>query len=350
MEKDRKVTEINELGEFGLIDVLQKYARNNDKTTVLGIGDDAALVNHAGFETVVTTDLLLEGIHFDLIYTPLKHLGYKAVVVNLSDVYAMMAEPKQITVSLGISSKFSVEAIEEIYSGIEKACAFYEVDLIGGDTTASINGLCISVTAIGIVESGKAVKRNTAKADDLICVSGDLGAAYLGLQILEREKQIYLENKDIQPDLEKNKYLVERILKPEARRDIVRELKAVNVVPTSMIDISDGLSSEVMHLCTQSKTGCVIYDENIPINAETITTALQFNIDPSVTALNGGEDYELLFTIDKKDLDKIESIYDVKVIGRMIAQNEGMNLVSQSGKTYPLTAQGWQSFREISKK
>lgn len=347
MEKDRKVTEINDLGEFGLIDVLGKYARNNNKSTVLGIGDDAALINHNGFETVVTTDLLLEGIHFDLVYTPLKHLGYKAVVVNLSDVYAMMAEPKQVTVSLGISNKFSVEAIEEIYSGIEKACAFYEVDLIGGDTSASVTGLCISVTALGVVESGKAVKRNTAKDGDLICVSGDLGAAYLGLQILEREKQIYLENKNIQPDLEKNKYLIERILKPEARRDVVRLLKAANIVPSSMIDISDGLSSEVMHLCTQSKTGCVIYDENIPINPEAIQQALQFKIDPSVTALNGGEDYELLFTVDKKDINKIEEIFDVKVIGKMIAENEGMNLVSQSGKTYPLTAQGWQSFREV---
>jgi len=347
MEKGRKVTEINDLGEFGLIEALNKYAHCNDKSTVLGIGDDAALVDHNGFETVVTTDLLLEGIHFDLVYTPLKHLGYKAVVVNLSDVYAMMAEPKQITVSLGISNKFSVEAIETLYSGIEKACAFYEVDLIGGDTTASMTGLVISVTALGVVESGKAIKRSTAKADDLICVSGDLGAAYLGLQILEREKQIYLENKNIQPDLETNKYLIERILKPEARRDVIRQLKAANIVPTSMIDISDGLSSEVMHLCTQSKTGCVIYDENIPINPEAIQQALQFKIDPSVTALNGGEDYELLFTIDKKDLNKIESIFDVKVIGKMIAENEGMNLVTQSGKTYPLTAQGWQSFREV---
>jgi len=349
MEKDRKVTEINDLGEFGLIDVLSKFARNNEKSTVLGIGDDAALVNHNGFETVVTTDLLLEGIHFDLIYTPLKHLGYKAVVVNLSDIYAMMAEPKQITVSLGISSKFSVEAIETIYSGIEKACAFYEVDLIGGDTSASLTGLCISVTALGVVEKGKAVKRNTAKVGDLICVSGDLGAAYLGLQILEREKQIFLDNKNIQPELEKNKYLIERILKPEARRDVVRQLKAANVIPTAMIDISDGLSSEVMHLCTQSKTGCVIYDENIPINPEAISTAVQFNIDPSVTALNGGEDYELLFTINKEDLSKIESIFDVKVIGNMIAENEGMNLVTQSGKTYPLTAQGWTSFRDVNK-
>lgn len=347
MEKDRKVTEINDLGEFSLIEVLAKYARNNNKSTVLGIGDDAALVNHSGFETVVTTDLLLEGIHFDLVYTPLKHLGYKAVVVNLSDVYAMMAEPKQVTVSLGISNKFSVEAIEEIYSGIEKACAFYEVDLIGGDTSASLTGLCISVTALGVVESGKAVKRNTAKAGDLICVSGDLGAAYLGLQILEREKQIFMENKNIQPDLEKNKYLIERILKPEARRDVVRQLKAANIVPTAMIDVSDGLSSEVMHLCTQSKTGCVIYDENIPVSPDAIQQALQFKIDPSVTALNGGEDYELLFSIDKKDINKIEEIFDVKVIGKMIAENEGMNLVSQSGKTYPLTAQGWQSFREV---
>lgn len=346
MQTGKKATEINDLGEFGLITELSEYARKKDKSTIVGIGDDAAIVDHKGFQTVVTTDLLLEGIHFDLVYTPLKHLGYKSIVVNLSDIYAMMATPKQVTVSVGISGKFSVEAIKEIYKGIEKACDFYEVDLIGGDTSASLTGLCISVTALGIVEENKMVRRHTAKPEDLICVSGDLGAAYLGLQILEREKQIYLENKNIQPELDKNKYLVERILKPEARRDIVRQLKAANVVPTAMIDISDGLSSELMHICTQSQVGCIVYDENIPIHGEAIQTAIQFNMDPSTAALNGGEDYELLFTIDKKDLDNIEDLFDIKVIGKVVDKEQGMKLVAKSGKAYDLKAQGWQSFRE----
>jgi len=346
MQSNSKATEINDLGEFGLITELTNFARNKNKSTVLGIGDDAAIVQHQGYETIVTTDLLLEGIHFDLVYTPLKHLGYKAIVVNLSDVYAMMGTPTQVTVSLGISNRFSLEAIKELYKGIEKACDFYEVDLIGGDTSASLTGLCISVTALGIVEENKAVKRHTAKAGDLICVSGDLGAAYLGLQILEREKQIYLENKDIQPELDKNKYLVERILKPEARRDVVRQLKEKNITPTAMIDISDGLSSELMHICTQSQVGCKVYDENIPINAEAIQTALQFNIDPTTTALNGGEDYELLFTVNKDDLESIETMFDVKVIGNIVNKKDGMQLISKSGNPYELTAQGWQSFRK----
>jgi len=345
MQSNHKATEINDLGEFGLITELSNFARKKNKTTILGIGDDAAIVEHKGYQTIVTTDLLLEGIHFDLVYTPLKHLGYKSIVVNLSDVYAMMGTPKQVTVSLGISNRFSLEAIKELYKGIETACEFYEIDLIGGDTSASLTGLCISVTALGIVEANKAVKRHTAKVDDLICVSGDLGAAYLGLQILEREKQIYLENKNIQPELDKNKYLVERILKPEARRDVVRQLQEKNITPTAMIDISDGLSSELMHICTQSQVGCKVYDENIPIHAEAIQTALQFNIDPSTTALNGGEDYELLFTINKNDLEAIETMFDVKVIGNIVDKEEGMQLISKSGNSYELTAQGWQSFR-----
>ncbi len=347
MQTNSKATEINDLGEFGLITELSNFARKQNNSTILGIGDDAAIIEHAGLQTIVTTDLLLEGIHFDLVYTPLKHLGYKAIVVNLSDIYAMMGTPTSVTVSLGISNRFSVEAIKELYKGIETACNFYEVDLIGGDTSASLTGLCLSVTALGTVENGKAVKRHTAKSGDLICVSGDLGAAYLGLQILEREKQIYLENKNIQPELDKNKYLVERILKPEARRDIVRHLKTNNLTPTSMIDISDGLSSELMHLCTQSQVGCKVYDENIPIHNEAIQTAIQFNIDPTTTALNGGEDYELLFTIDKDRLEAIELMPDVSVIGNMVDKEEGMQLITKSGKAYELKAQGWQSFREI---
>ena len=345
MQSNSKATEINDLGEFGLITELSNFARKKNKSTILGIGDDAAIIEHIDLQTVVTTDLLLEGIHFDLVYTPLKHLGYKAIVVNLSDIYAMMGTPTQVTVSLGISNRFSVEAIKELYKGIETACNFYEVDLIGGDTSASLTGLCISVTALGTVESGKAVKRHTAKSGDLICVSGDLGAAYLGLQILEREKQIYLENKNIQPELDKNKYLVERILKPEARRDIVRQLKTNNLSPTSMIDVSDGLSSELMHLCAQSQVGCKVFDENIPIHAEAIQTALQFNIDPTTTALNGGEDYELLFTMDKNNLEAIEMMPDVRVIGNIVDKKEGMQLIAKSGKAYELKAQGWQSFR-----
>jgi len=350
MSENQKTTEISEIGEFGLITELCQFARQKNKSTITGIGDDAAIINHGNLQTVVTTDLLMEGIHFDLIYTPLMHLGYKAVVVNLSDIYAMMAKPTSITLSLGLSSRFSVEAVKELYKGIEKACSFYEVDLIGGDISASLTGLTISVTALGTVEEGKAVHRSGAKVDDLICVSGDLGAAYLGLQILEREKQVYLDNKEMQPELEQNKYIIERILKPEARRDIVEQLQKVNIQPTSMIDISDGLSSELMHICVQSQVGCKIYDENIPVHKDAIETAIIFNIDPSTCAMNGGEDYELLFTVSKEHLDVIEDMFDVRVIGKISEKEAGKKLVSKSGNEYDLTAQGWQSFKATNQK
>jgi len=341
---ESKITEIKDIGEFGLITELTDFARNKNDSTKKGIGDDAAIIEYKDVQTVLSTDLLMEGVHFDLIYTPLMHLGYKAVIVNLSDIIAMNAQPHQITFSIAISSKFSVESIKEIYKGIEKACNYYEVDLIGGDTTASLTGLAISVTAIGSAKESELVYRNGAKVGDYICVSGNLGASYLGLQIMEREKQIYLENKNIQPELSKHKYLVERFLKPEARKDIIDLLGVQGIKPNSMIDISDGLSSELLHICTQSQVGCNIFDENIPIHQETINTGIQFNIDPTVCALNGGEDYELLFTIDQKDFNKISEINDVNVIGRIVEKSEGLHLISKNGNKHKLKAQGWQAF------
>lgn len=344
---EQKRTDINSLGEFGLIDHLTKSFKIEQPSTVLGIGDDAAIINSAEKHTVISTDLLIEGIHFDLSYTPLKHLGYKAVIVNLSDIYAMNAKPTQITFSMALSNRFSVEALEEIYKGIELACKYYEVDLIGGDTTSSLSGLVLSVTAIGEVESGQHIQRSTAREGDLIGVSGDLGAAYFGLQILEREKQVFLENPDFQPELEQNQYLVERILKPEARKDIVERLAHAGIRPSAMIDISDGLSSEIMHICTRSNVGCLIEEEEIPISDEAFETGMHLGIDSTTAALNGGEDYELLFTFQSSDKEKLEKeLPDISIIGEVKESTFGYKLHSKGDRIHNLEAQGWKHFNE----
>lgn len=342
-------TELSELGEFGLIKHLTQFIALKNESSVRGVGDDAAVIEFKDRQTLVTTDMLVEGVHFDLSYVPLKHLGYKAIVVNLSDIYAMNGTPKQVTVSIAISNRFSVEAIEEIYSGILLACENYKVDLVGGDTTSSLSGLVLSITAIGEADKEEIVYRNTAKEGDLLCVTGDLGGAYMGLQLLEREKQVYKENPALQPDLEGNDYILERQLKPEARKDIRELLKALNVKPTAMIDISDGLASETLHLCTQSETGCSIYEEKIPIDPKTYETAREFNLDPTVCALSGGEDYELLFSIDLSDYDKIKANPNITVIGHMTNKSAGVNLIVKNGSQQPLTAQGWDAFLKKSK-
>lgn len=337
-------TEIAALGEFGLIEQLTRNIELQNASSILGVGDDAAVIDHFGKQTVITTDLLLEGIHFDLMYTPLKHLGYKSVVVNLSDVYAMNAEPTQITLSIGISNRFSVEAIQEFYEGVYAACEKYGVDLIGGDTSASQKGFVISVTAIGEVAPDKFVKRSTAQKGDLICVSGNLGGAFLGLTLMEREKRIYLENPQLQPDLENEAYIVGRLLKPEARKDIIAFFAANEIVPTSMMDISDGLSSEVLHLCKQSGLGCRIYEEKLPVADEARKAAFKFGLDPTVCALNGGEDYELIFTLKQEDYDRITLNEEISVVGYMTDAGEGCKLFSRGGNSFDLTAQGWQAF------
>ena len=337
-------TEISSLGEFGLIDHLTRNNEIRQAGTILSVGDDAAVIDQFGRQCVVTTDLLLEGIHFDLMYTPLKHLGYKAVAVNLSDVYAMMATPTQITLSIGISNKFSVEALEEFYEGVYAVCERYNVDLIGGDTTSSQKGFVISVTAIGEVAPDKYVTRSGAKVHDLVCVSGDLGAAYLGLQLLEREKKIFLENPAVQPDLESQRYLVGRILKPEPRADIVDWLQEHNVVPTAMIDVSDGLSSELLHICRRSEVGCVLYEDKIPVHEDTRAMAMKFEVGTAACALSGGEDYELLFTIKQEDYEKISKNYDISVIGYITDASEGCHLHTKGGAKHKLTAQGWNAF------
>jgi thiamine-monophosphate kinase len=342
----QQITPLSELGEFGLIDHLSQQIKLIDPGTIKGIGDDAAVLDYVEKQIVVTTDLLMEGIHFDLIYTPLRHLGYKAVVVNLSDVYAMNAKPRHITVSLAISAKFSVEAVDELYSGILLACEKYGVDLVGGDTSASLTGMTISVTALGEVEKENVVYRNTAGVNDLICVSGNLGAAYMGLQLLEREKKIFLENKELQPDFSGRDYILERQLKPEARKDIIALFKENNIKPTSMIDISDGLSSEIIHICKKSQVGCKIFHEKIPVDTETALMAEEFNMDPITCALNGGEDYELLFTMALTDYDKIKEFKDVSIIGHITHQDEGINLVSSEGVEIPIVAQGWNAMPE----
>lgn len=337
-------TEIAALGEFGLIEQLTRNIELQNASSILGVGDDAAVIDHFGKQTVITTDLLLEGIHFDLMYTPLKHLGYKSVVVNLSDIYAMNAEPTQITLSIGISNRFSVEAIQEFYEGVYAACEKYGVDLIGGDTSASQKGFVISVTAIGEVAPDKYVKRSTAQKGDLICVSGNLGGAFLGLTLMEREKRIYLENPQLQPDLENEAYIVGRLLKPEARKDIIAFFAANEIVPTSMMDISDGLSSEVLHLCKQSGLGCRIYEEKLPVADEARKAAFKFGLDPTVCALNGGEDYELIFTLKQEDYDRITLNEEISVVGYMTDAGEGCKLFSRGGNSFDLTAQGWQAF------
>jgi thiamine-monophosphate kinase len=338
-------TDLSQLGEFGLIETLTKDNPSVQPSTIKSVGDDGAIIKHEKEVSVISTDMLVEGIHFDLMYTPLKHLGYKSVVVNLSDIYAMNAEPKQITVSLAISSKYSLEAIKELYEGIYTACKMYQVDLVGGDTTSSPKGMVISVTAIGQANENDIVYRNGAKKGDIICVTGDLGASYLGLQILEREKQVYLEHPGVQPQLEQNQYLIERQLKPEAQRGAIAYFQKNNIKPTSMIDISDGLASEIMHLCKQSGTGAFIEEGKVPIHPDTERTALEFKMDPITCALHGGEDYELLFTIDEKDLEKIRFMPEVFIIGEMTDQADGIKLHTTGGNIYDLSAQGWNHFK-----
>jgi thiamine-monophosphate kinase len=339
-------TEIQSLGEFGLIDQLTRNFETHNASTILGVGDDAAVIDHFGKQTVISTDLLLEGIHFDLMYTPLKHLGYKAVMVNLSDIYAMNATPTQITVSIGMSNRFSVEAINELYEGIHIACEKHGVDLIGGDTSTSQKGLIISVTAIGEVTPDQFVKRSTASKGDLICVSGDLGGAFLGLTLMEREKKIYLENPQVQPDLENESYIVGRLLKPEARKDIIGFFETNNIIPTAMMDVSDGISSEVLHLCKQSNLGCRIYEEKLPIAEDSRKAAFKFGLDPTVCALNGGEDYELIFTLKQEDHDKITLNEEISVIGYMTELEEGCKLLTKGGNSFNITAQGWNAFQQ----
>ncbi len=338
-------TEISSLGEFGLIDHLTKNFETYQASTVLGIGDDAAVIDHFGKQTVVTTDLLLEGVHFDLMYTPLRHLGYKAVMVNLSDIYAMNATPTQITMSIGMSNRFSVEAMTEFYEGVHIACEKHGVDLIGGDTSTSQKGLVISVTAIGEVAPEKFVKRSTANKGDLICVSGDLGGAFLGLTLLEREKRIYLENPQVQPDLENESYIVGRLLRPEARKEIIQFFEQQQITPTSMMDVSDGVSSEVLHLCKQSNLGCRIYEEKLPLSEHSRKAAFKFGLDPTVCALNGGEDYELIFTLKQEDHDKIVLNEEISVIGYMTELEEGCKLLTKGGNSFAITAQGWNAFQ-----
>ncbi|WP_129717052.1 thiamine-phosphate kinase [Pedobacter sp. SYP-B3415] len=345
MFENSERTEINKLGEFGLIKHLTKHFGIESDHSVKGVGDDAAVLDSKGLRTLVSTDLLMEGIHFDLTYVPLVHLGYKAVQVNLSDIYAMNGHATQITVSIALSSRFPLEAVEEIYKGIGLACKKFGIDLVGGDTSSSKQGLVISITSIGYAEEENITYRSGAKEHDLICVSGDLGAAYLGLQILEREKQIYLENPQIQPDLEGKDYLIERQLKPEARRDIVALLADLKIKPTSMIDVSDGLASELLHLADQSNVGVTIYEEKIPLDPMTYETARELGLDPTVCALSGGEDYELLFTISQEDYAKLKHDVDVTVIGHITDKNSGAKMISKSEKVHELKAQGWNAFK-----
>ncbi len=337
-------TEIASLGEFGLIDHLTKNNEIKQSSTILSIGDDAAVIDHGGMQTVISTDLLLEGIHFDLSYTPLKHLGYKSVVVNISDIYAMNATPTQIVLSIAISNKFSVEALDEFYDGVYAACEKYNVDLVGGDTTTSQRGFVISVTAIGEVAQNKFVKRDGAKPNDLICVSGDLGAAFLGLTILERERKIF-EQTGAQPDLENQTYIVGRMLKPEARKDVVDYFAEHNIMPTSMMDISDGLSSELLHICKQSNVGCVLHEEKIPFNEDMKDFAYKLELDPTACALSGGEDYELLFTISQADYEKINENNGLSVIGFITEASEGKNIITRGGNKHELVAQGWNHLK-----
>ena len=338
-------TELSALGEFGLIDLISKNVQLRHTETIKGIGDDAAVIDSGNQKTIVTTDMLIEGVHFDLVYTPLKHLGYKAVVVNLSDIYAMNARPKQIVISIGLSSKFSLEAVEELYAGIMLACEQYNVDVAGGDTTSSRSGLVINITAIGVADEADIVYRNTANETDLICVTGDLGAAYLGLQLLNREKQVFLANPGAQPDFSGYDYLLERQLKPEAQRWLIDDLKTAGIKPTSMIDISDGLASELFHICRQSKKGCRVYEEKIPVDVKAGELAEEFNMNVLTCALNGGEDYELLFTVPVTDFEKIKTIKDVHVIGHITDEAAGLFLIGKNNEQIELRAQGWDAFR-----
>jgi thiamine-monophosphate kinase len=339
-----KRTDVNELGEFGLIEHLTKDIKLKHASTIKGIGDDAAVIKGDRACTVISTDLLVEGIHFDLIYAPLKHLGYKSIVVNLSDIYAMNAIPEQVTVSLALSNRFSVEALEELYAGIEAACKMYNVDLIGGDTTSSPKGLTISITAIGKAKEEEITYRSGAKPGDIVCITGDLGAAYLGLQILEREKQVFLSGPDVKPDLEQQNYIIEKQLKPEAAKDAVLHFRKENIKPTSMIDISDGLASEIFHICKSSKVGAYIEEAKVPIHPDAEEMALKFKLDPITCALNGGEDYELLFTIDSSDLEKIRYMPTAYIIGEITDRKDGIKLHTSGGNIHDIKAQGWVHF------
>lgn len=338
-------TEIATLGEFGLIKRLTEDIKLENKESVYGVGDDAAVLSYPDKQVLVTTDLLMEGVHFDLVYTPLKHLGYKSAMVNFSDIYAMNGTPKQITVSLAVSKRFCIEDLDDFYEGVKLACRQHHVDIVGGDTTSSVTGLAISITCIGEADKDCVVYRNGAKETDLICVSGDLGAAYMGLQLLEREKAVFQGEKDVQPDFAGKEYLLERILKPEARRDIIESLAKAGIKPTAMMDISDGLSSELMHICTQSKTGCRVYEERIPIDYQTAVMAEEFNMNLSTCALNGGEDYELLFTVPLTAHEQVEQIKDVKVIGYITKPELGCALLTRDGTELELKAQGWNPLK-----
>jgi len=342
------MTEIKDLGEFGLIKHLTQDLPSYDNGVIKGIGDDAAILLIDG-SSVITTDMLIEGVHFDLIYTPLKHLGYKAVAVNISDICAMNATPLGITVSLGISNRFTVEALEELYDGIKLACKKYKINIIGGDTCSSQKGLVISITAIGKVSKENVVYRNTAQLGDLLCVSGDLGAAYLGLQLLEREKQVYIEDPNMKPNFENKTYLLQRQMRPEARIDIIEKLAEVKIIPTAMIDISDGLSSEIFHLSEQSRIGFKIYEEKLPIHDEAREQAYAFNIDPTLCALSGGEDYELLFTIRQADYNQLMLVHDIHIIGHAVPHSEGNTIITRGGNIHPLKALGWNAFTENTK-
>ncbi len=337
----QKRTEISTLGEFGLIKHLTKDFPLVNKSTCKGVGDDAAVLDMKDKKTLVTTDLLLEGIHFDLQYTPLRHLGYKAAVVNFSDIYAMNGKPTQLTVSIGVSKRFCIEDLEELYAGIRIACEHYGVDMVGGDTSASMTGLCLSMTCVGEAQAEDIVYRNGAKANDLICVTGNLGAAYMGLQLLEREKMVFEGNENVQPDFEGKDYILQRQLKPEARRDVIESLKKHGVKPTSMMDVSDGLASELMHICRQSNTGCRVFEDKIPIDYQSAVMAEELNMNIVTAALNGGEDYELVFTVSLDDYEKIIPIEHVNIIGHMTKPELGLNLVGRNGEELSLKAQGW---------
>ena len=339
-------TEIATLGEFGLIKHLTENIKLQNPETKYGVGDDAAVLEFNNQQTLVTTDLLMEGVHFDLVYTPMKHLGYKAAIVNFSDIYAMNGKPKQITVSLAVSKRFCIEDLDLFYEGLQLACQLHGVDIVGGDTTSSVTGLAISITCIGVADKEQVTYRNGAKETDLVCVSGDLGAAYMGLQLLEREKAVFEGQKEINPDFSGKEYLLERQLKPEARKDIIEELSKAGIRPTAMMDISDGLSSELMHICTQSNVGCRVYEERIPIDYQTAVMAEELNMNVTTCALNGGEDYELLFTIPLTDHDKVSSIKGIKVIGHITKPELGCGLITRDGQEFELKAQGWNPLKE----
>lgn len=346
-EEPNTRTELSELGEFGLIDHLTTGIVPHNASTIYGNGDDAAVIDNGSKRTLVSTDLLVESVHFDLSYTPLKHLGYKTATVNFSDIAAMNGTPHQLLIGLSVSNRFSVEALDEFYEGLRMACERYEVDLVGGDTTSSVAGLMISGTVIGDADPDDVTYRHTAKENDLICVSGDLGGAYMGLLLLEREKQVFKANPEMQPDLDGYDYILERQLKPEPRLDIVKLLKEVGVRPTSMIDISDGLASEILHICNRSKVGCVLYEEKIPIDPSTAIMSVDFKISPITAAMNGGEDYELLFTVSMSDYEALKDLHEITIIGHIVAESVGANLVSKDGMQIPIVAQGWNHMNQI---